>query len=102
MPPDPPEVDLSDQLASLPPRPGCYLFYSRRGELLYVGKAISLRNRVRSYFHKDRDRAPKIRRLVRQIARIECREYPTELHALAMECRLIKERQPRFNALLKG
>ena len=38
MPPDVPEVDLSDQLAALPPRPGCYLFYSRRGELLYVGK----------------------------------------------------------------
>jgi excinuclease ABC subunit C len=93
---------VTEQLANLPPRPGCYLFYNRRGELLYIGKAISLRNRVRSYFHKDRDRAPKIRRLVKQIARIELREVPTELHALTLECRLIKEHQPRFNALLKS
>ena len=93
---------LAEQLAALPPRPGCYLFYNRRNELLYVGKALSLRSRVRSYFHRDRNRAPKIRRLVKQITRLEWREVPTELHALVLECRLIKEHLPRFNAALKG
>ncbi len=93
---------LAQRLSELPPRPGCYLFYDSRDELLYVGKAISLRNRVRSYFHKDQSRAPKIRRLVKRIHRIEYRETPTELHALTLECRLIKSHQPHFNALLKG
>ena len=97
-----PDHSLNDQLGTLPACPGCYLFYNKKGELLYVGKAISLRNRVRSYFHKDQHRAPKIRRLVKQIERIEWREVPTELHALTLECRLIKQHQPRFNALLKG
>jgi excinuclease ABC subunit C len=96
------EAGLADQLGELPTKPGCYLFYNKRDELLYVGKALSLRNRVRSYFHKDQHRAPKIRRLVQQIHRIEWREVPTELHALTLECRLIKKHQPRFNALLKG
>ncbi|MBW3624118.1 MAG: GIY-YIG nuclease family protein [Armatimonadetes bacterium] len=97
-----PDRTLAEQLSALPACPGCYLFYNKKGELLYVGKAISLRNRVRSYFHKDQHRAPKIRRLVKQIDRVEWREVPTELHALTLECRLIKQHQPRFNALLKG
>lgn len=97
-----PDQTLAEQLSALPTCPGCYLFYNKKGELLYVGKAISLRNRVRSYFHKDQHRAPKIRRLVKQIERVEWREVPTELHALTLECRLIKQHQPHFNSLLKG
>ena len=95
-----PSDHLSDVLNSLPTKPGVYLHKDAEGNVLYVGKAINLRNRVRSYFHSNVD-SVKTLRLRRQIADIEVIVTESELEALLLEMNLIKQHQPRFNVRLK-
>jgi excinuclease ABC subunit C len=95
----PPE--LARTLATLPDHPGVYLWKDAEGEILYVGKAKSLRSRVRSYFGPDHEDVAKHQALVRQIAAVETIVVPTEAEALLLENNLIKAHGPRFNVLLR-
>lgn len=88
-------------LDTLPDKPGCYLMKDAGGKIIYVGKAINLRNRVRSYFHNTSQYEQKTRRLVREIADIEWIVVGSELEALILEMNLIKRHKPRFNVRLK-
>jgi len=88
-------------LDTLPNKPGCYLMKDEKGRIIYVGKAINLRNRVRSYFHSTALEHPKTRKLVRNIADIEWIVVGSELEALILEMTLIKRHKPRFNVRLK-
>jgi excinuclease ABC subunit C len=92
---------LQGVLETLPTRPGCYLMKNADGEIIYVGKAISLRSRVRSYFHAGADHDSKTRQLVRRIADIEWIVVESELEALILEMNLIKKHRPRYNVRLK-
>ncbi len=88
-------------LDTLPDKPGCYLMKDDKGRIIYVGKAVNLRNRVRSYFHSTAQEHPKTRRLVRDIADIEWIVVGSELEALILEMTLIKRHKPRYNVRLK-
>jgi excinuclease ABC subunit C len=92
---------VSGKLASLPDSPGVYLWKDAAGLVLYVGKAKSLRARVRSYFASDHDASVKTRHLVRLIRDVETIVVPSEAHALILENNLIKEYRPRFNIALR-
>jgi excinuclease ABC subunit C len=88
-------------LTTLPTKPGCYLMKNTDGKIIYVGKAINLKNRVRSYFHADSSHDNKTRRLVRDIADIEWIVVGSELEALILEMNLIKKHRPKYNVRLK-
>lgn len=88
-------------LDTLPTKPGCYVMKNAAGEIIYVGKAINLRNRVRSYFHSSTELNPKTRQLVRNIETIEWIVVGSELEALILEMNLIKKHRPRYNIRLK-
>lgn len=88
-------------LATLPAKPGCYLMRNAEGKVIYVGKAVNLKNRVRSYFHADSSHDNKTRRLVREIADIEWIVVGSELEALILEMNLIKKHRPKYNVRLK-
>jgi excinuclease ABC subunit C len=92
---------LQGILATLPAKPGCYIYRNAEGTIIYVGKAISLKNRVRSYFHADSSHDSKTRRLVREIADIEWIVVGSELEALILEMNLIKKHRPKYNIRLK-
>lgn len=92
---------LQGILATLPAKPGCYLYRNAEGTIIYVGKAISLKNRVRSYFHSDSSHDAKTRRLVRDIVDIEWIVVGSELEALILEMNLIKKHRPKYNIRLK-
>src|SRR5688500_8293089 len=92
---------LQGILATLPAKPGCYLMKNAGEAIIYVGKALSLRNRVRSYFHADASHDGKTRRLVREIADIEWIVVGSELEALILEMNLIKKNRPKYNVRLK-
>jgi len=92
---------LQGILATLPPKPGCYIMKNAEATIIYVGKAISLKNRVRSYFHADAGHDAKTRRLVREIADIEWIVVGSELEALILEMNLIKKHRPKYNIRLK-
>lgn len=92
---------LESLLDTLPKKPGVYLMKDAQGNVIYVGKAINLRNRVRSYFHTSAQDIPKTRRLVKQIADIEWIITSSELEALILEMNLIKKHRPFFNVRLK-
>ncbi|GAB4499984.1 MAG: excinuclease ABC subunit UvrC [Anaerolineales bacterium] len=92
---------LQGILATLPTKPGCYLYRNAEGTIIYVGKAINLKNRVRSYFHADSSHDNKTRRLVREIADIEWIVVGSELEALILEMNLIKKHRPKYNIRLK-
>ncbi len=88
-------------LETLPTKPGCYLMKDEKGKVIYVGKAISLRARVRSYFHQSAQHSNKVIELVRHIADIEWIVVGSELEALLLEMNLIKKYRPYFNVRLK-
>lgn len=88
-------------LPNLPARPGCYLMKDGDGKVIYVGKAVNLRNRVRSYFHAPQQLNPRIHRMVEKIADIEWIIVDSELEALILEMNLIKKYRPRYNVRLK-
>ena len=88
-------------LKTLPEKPGVYIMKNAAGEIIYVGKAIILKNRVRSYFQERGDQTPKTRKLVSQIADLEWIVVGSELEALILEMNLIKKHRPRFNIRLK-
>jgi excinuclease ABC subunit C len=92
---------LQGTLDTLPAKPGCYLMKNGTGAIIYVGKAVSLRNRVRSYFHADAGHDQKTRRLVREIADIEWIVVGSELEALILEMNLIKKHRPKYNIRMK-
>lgn len=92
---------LQGILNTLPARPGCYLMKDAGGQVIYVGKAVNLRARVRSYYHANGDTSEKTRRLVRTIADIEWIVVASEVEALILEMNLIKKHRPRFNIRLK-
>jgi excinuclease ABC subunit C len=92
---------IQEKLNVLPTRPGVYLMKDARGRIIYVGKAVNLRNRVRSYFHASALENPKTCRLVAEIADLEFIVTESELEALILECNLIKQHRPRFNVRLK-
>lgn len=99
MPPNP-AFDAGRFLASLPARPGVYLFYQRDGKALYVGKAANLKNRVSSYFRAS-GLSPKTRLMVSKIERAEIQQTATESEALLLENHLIKDKRPRYNISLR-
>jgi excinuclease ABC subunit C len=88
-------------LATLPTKPGVYIMKNAGSTIIYVGKAINLRNRVRSYFHADAGHDAKTRRLVREIADLEWIVVGSELEALILEMNLIKKHRPKYNIRLK-
>jgi len=93
--------DIKERLNSVPAQPGVYLMKGEAGEVLYVGKAINLRNRVRSYFQASADYSPKVQRLVGSIADLEFIVTASELEALILECNLIKRHRPPYNVRFK-
>ncbi|MDD3278438.1 MAG: excinuclease ABC subunit UvrC [Lachnospiraceae bacterium] len=93
--------DIEEELKKLPARPGVYLMHDAQDTIIYVGKAISLKNRVRQYFQSSRNKGLKIEQMVPQIARFEYIVTDSELEALVLECNLIKEHRPKYNTMLK-
>lgn len=91
---------IEDELKKLPAKPGVYLMHDERGSIIYVGKAISLKNRVRQYFQSSRTMMPKIKRMVEQISYFEYIVVDSEMEALVLECNLIKEHHPKYNTML--
>jgi len=93
--------NIEEELKKLPSQPGVYLMHDAKDEIIYVGKAISLKNRVRQYFQSSRNKTAKIEQMVSRIARFEYIITDSELEALVLESNLIKEHQPRYNTMLK-
>ncbi len=89
------------ELKNIPERPGVYYMLSSSGEILYIGKAKNLRERVSTYFHHNSELPPKIKKLLTNIRRLEYEETNSELSALILESRLIKQHKPRFNTAIK-
>ena len=92
---------IEEELAKLPKSPGVYMHKDSLGEVIYVGKAVNLRNRVRSYFRRTSQQDPKVRAMVSNIAEFEYITCATEMEALVLECNLIKKYMPKYNILLK-
>ena len=93
--------DIKENLKKLPDSPGVYMHKDRLGQVIYVGKAISLRNRVRQYFQSSANQNPKVRAMVSHIAEFEYIVCRTEMEALILECNLIKKYAPKYNVLLR-
>lgn len=93
--------DIEEELKKLPAQPGVYIMHDEKDRIIYVGKAISLKNRVRQYFQSSRNKTSKIEQMVSKIARFEYIITDSELEALVLECNLIKEHRPRYNTMLK-
>lgn len=92
---------IKEELKKLPAKPGVYIMHGEKDEIIYVGKAISLKNRVRQYFQSSRNKGAKIERMVTHITRFEYIITDSELEALVLECNLIKEHRPKYNTMLK-
>lgn len=94
------QFNIEEELKKLPAKPGVYLMHDEKDAIIYVGKAISLKNRVRQYFQSSRNKGPKIEQMVTHIARFEYIITDSELEALVLECNLIKEHRPKYNTML--
>ena len=92
---------IEEELKKLPASPGVYIMHGSNDEIIYIGKAISLKNRVRQYFQISRKRTAKINKMVSQVSRFEYIVTDSELEALILECNLIKEHKPKYNTMLK-
>ena len=92
---------IEEELKKLPEKPGVYLMHNKEDEIIYVGKAVVLKNRVRQYFQSSRNHTEKIKKMVSQIAYFEYIVTDSELEALVLECNLIKEHRPKYNTMLK-
>ena len=92
---------IQQALAVLPDKPGVYLMHDAHGKVIYVGKAVVLKNRVRSYFRNLASHTPKVRAMVEKIAEFETIVTSSEVEALILECNLIKKYRPRYNIMLK-
>ena len=93
--------NIQEELKKLPEKPGVYLMHDKNDEIIYVGKAIILKNRVRQYFQSSKNHTAKIQKMVSQIAWFEYIITGSELEALVLECNLIKEHRPKYNTMLK-
>ena len=92
--------DIQEELKKLPGKPGVYIMHDERDNIIYVGKAVSLKNRVRQYFQSSRNKGVKIEQMVTHIRRFEYIVTDSELEALVLECNLIKEHRPKYNTML--
>ena len=92
---------IEEELKKLPGKPGVYSMHGEKDEIIYVGKAVSLKNRVRQYFQSSRNKGAKIEQMVTHITRFEYIVTDSELEALVLECNLIKEHRPKYNTMLK-
>ncbi|HJC38552.1 MAG TPA: excinuclease ABC subunit UvrC [Candidatus Mediterraneibacter faecigallinarum] len=92
--------DIQEELKKLPGRPGVYIMHDEKDNIIYVGKAVSLKNRVRQYFQSSRNKGVKIEQMVTHIRRFEYIVTDSELEALVLECNLIKEHRPKYNTML--
>ena len=93
--------DIEEELKKLPDRPGVYIMHDAHDDIIYVGKAVVLKNRVRQYFQSSRGKSVKIQQMVQRIRRFEYIVTDSELEALVLECNLIKEHRPKYNTMLK-
>ena len=93
--------DIQEELKKLPGKPGVYIMHDEKDAIIYVGKAVSLKNRVRQYFQASRNKGAKIDQMVTRIRRFEYIVTDSELEALVLECNLIKEHRPKYNTMLK-
>lgn len=92
---------IEEELKKLPGKPGVYIMHDEHDNIIYVGKAISLKNRVRQYFQSSRNHTEKIKQMVKHVSYFEYIITDSELEALVLECNLIKEHQPKYNTMLK-
>ena len=95
-----PEI-VEQKLKRLPGQPGCYIYHDEQGKVLYVGKALSLKNRVRSYFQDSTRHGARIERMVRKVADLEWIVVDSEVEALVLECNLIKQHRPPYNVRMR-
>lgn len=93
--------NIEEELKKLPHQPGVYIMHNKHDDIIYVGKAISLRNRVRQYFRTRTKKSSKIEQMVKNISRFEYIVTDSELEALILECNLIKKHRPKYNTMLK-
>ena len=93
--------NIEEELKKLPDKPGVYIMHGEQDEIIYVGKAVVLKNRVRQYFQSSRNKGPKIEQMVTHIRRFEYIITDSELEALVLENNLIKEHRPKYNTMLK-
>ena len=93
--------DIQEELKKLPQKPGVYLMKDENGHIIYVGKAVNLKNRVRQYFQSSRNQTAKTRSMVPNIREFEYIVTDSEMEALLLECNLIKKHHPYYNILLK-
>jgi excinuclease ABC subunit C len=93
--------DIEEELKKLPAKPGVYIMRDSKDTIIYVGKAVILKNRVRQYFQSSRNHTEKIRKMVEHIDHFEYIITDSELEALVLECNLIKEHSPKYNTMLK-
>ena len=93
--------DFSEELKKLPDKPGVYIMHNSSDEIIYVGKAVNLKNRVRQYFQNSKNKTAKTTALVSHIAYFEYIVTDSEMEALLLECNLIKEHRPKYNVMLK-
>ena len=92
--------NIEEELKKLPASPGVYIMHDEKDAIIYVGKAVSLKNRVRQYFQSSRNKTAKIEKMVSHIARFEYIITDSEMEALVLECNLIKEHRPKYNTML--
>ena len=93
--------DIQEELRKLPDQPGVYIMHDKTDAIIYIGKAVSLRKRVRQYFQPSHDEGIKKKQMVEHIARFEYIITDSELEALVLECNLIKEHTPKYNTMLR-